>query len=149
MMNYIKRLGVGAYVALASIILEIIGLIIYSVNSTTGQMAGGSVSAAVVIFSILPIICILGAVFFDDKLNHYITSVIYLAAAIFTMLAICFFIMEREEVAANQWFIPGLDTEAQEACLSQAIVGVVFYGLSLVATFVTGFLGNHILKKAE
>lgn len=147
MLNWLKKLGVAGYASILGAVFSLVAMIIYIVNSTTGYLAGSSVNALPIIFAILAILLFVVKVALPEKLqNHWLDSFILLAAVVLLSVSICVFVDARTDVAGNQWFIPGMATDAQGACLSVAIAGVVFYVLAVVAAIVAGFCGTK--KKA-
>lgn len=140
MLNWLKKLGVDGYASILGAVFSLVAMIIYIANSTTGYLAGSSMNALPVVFAILAIILFIVKVALPEKLqNHWVESFLLLAAVVLLSVSIAVFVDARTDVAGNQWFIPGMATDAQGACLSGAIAGVVFYVLAVLAGVVAGF----------
>ena len=127
MANWVKNQSAAAWVSIFAGVMAIVGLIIYIVNSTTGYLGSTQMNALPVVFTILAVLLIAAMV-----------------AAVIVLLAVSVsvFVSTRTDVAGDQWFIPGMDTPEKGACLNGSIVGVVFYGISMLAVIVSAFMGN-------
>lgn len=148
MLNWVKKQGAAAWVACAAAVLALVAMIIYIANSTTGYLAGRGMNAIPVVFSILSILLLAAAVAVSGKVSRYVTDAILLIVTVLLSVSLAVFIAGRTDVAGDQWFIPGMATDAKGACLSGAIVGVVFYGISILAVLATGFMGSFNKEKA-
>lgn len=142
MMNWIKKQGVAGLLLAVAAICAIVAVIIYGVNSTTGVMQNVELDAAPIVYSVIAIVLVVAMIAVTGKVPQWVISAAMVAVVVLLTLSIGDFIYNRTDVAGNQWFIPDLDTPEQGACLSQAIVGVVFYALSVVAVVVSAFIGK-------
>ena len=148
MMNWIKKQGVAGLLLAVAAICAVVAVIIYGVNSTTGVMQNVELDAEPIIYSVLAIVLLAGIIAANGKVPQWVISAAMVVVVVFLALSIGDFIYNRTDVAGNQWFIPDLDTPEQGACLSQAIVGVVFYALSVVAVVVAAFIGKFSKENA-
>lgn len=148
MLNWIKKQSIAAWIILGAAVFALIALIIYSVNSTTGVMSSIELDSAPIIYSVLAIVLFAGIIAANGKVPQWVISAAMVVIVVFLTLSISDFIYNRTDIAGNQWFIPDLDTPEQGACLSQAIVGVVFYVLSIIATVVAAIMGKFEKEKA-
>ena len=148
MLNWIKKQSIAAWIILGAAIFALIGLIIYSVNSTTGVMQNVKLDVEPIIYSVLAIVLLAGIIAANGKVPQWVISAAMVVVVVFLALSIGDFIYNRTDVAGNQWFIPDLDTPEQGACLSQAIAGVVFYVLSIAATIAAAFAGKFARQDA-
>lgn len=142
MMDWIKKQGIATYAAAASVVLLLVAMIVYIVNSVTGYMASVSMNALPIVFTLISIVLLGVLIVIPDKLNHWIVSAIFMVIVVLLTVSLALFITGRTDVAGDQWFIPGLDTAEKAACLNGAIVGVVFYALSIIAVIAAGFFGK-------
>ena len=142
MLDWIKKQSIASWVLVGAAVLALIAMIIYIVNSTTGILAGTQMSALPIVFTIIAILLMAGIVATAGKLNHWIVTVAMIVAVVFLSVSFCTLIGARTDIAGDQWFIPGMDTPEKGACLNGSIVGVVFYGISMLAVIVSAFMGN-------
>lgn len=142
MVNWIKNQKAPTWVSLFAAVMALVGLIIYIVNSTTGYLGNTQMNALPVVLTILAILLIAGLIVVAGKTNHWVSYVVLLAAIVLLAVSVSVFVSTRTDVAGDQWFIPGMDTPEKGACLSGSIVGVVFYGLSMLSVIAAAFLGN-------
>lgn len=147
-MNWIKKQSIAAWLVLGAAVFALIALIIYSVNSTTGVMQSVELDVEPIIYSVLAIVLLAGIIAANGKVPQWVISAAMVVIVVFLSLSIGDFIYNRTDVAGNQWFIPDLDTPEQGACLSQAIVGVVFYVLSIITLIVAAIMGKFDKQKA-
>lgn len=147
-MNFIKKQNVFGWVTLAAAVLALIGFIIFLVTSTTGYMAGQSVPALPIVFTIIAILG-LGAMFaISDKLDSRIVGGILFALNVILAIALCLFVVARVQLFADVYFIPVNYPDSEGSALSTSIVGMVFYMLSIVCVIVTGFAKQLTKKEA-
>lgn len=122
----------------ASLVLLVVGFIIYLVTATTGYYVGKKPNTCVVVCSILFIITSLAFIAFDDKIGKFDTIGFFLLAC-FVILSFVFFVLDKEEVV-GEMMIPVNHPQKQIDAATSTIVGVVFYGLSFVLLAVSSFL---------
>ena len=92
--------------------------------------------------TILAVLLIAAMVAAGNKASHWVSYIILLAVIVLLAVSVSVFVSTRTDVAGDQWFIPGMDTPEKGACLNGSIVGVVFYGISMLAVIVSAFMGN-------
>ena len=148
MLNWIKKQSIAAWIILGAAVFALIALIIYSVNSTTGVMQSVTIDVEPIIYSVLALVLLAGINAANGKVPQWVISAAMVVIVVFLTLSISDFIYNRTDIAGNQWFIPDLDTPEQGACLSQAITGVVFYFLSVVAVIVAAVMGKFSKENA-
>lgn len=142
MLEWIKKQGVATWVLLAGAILTVVSMILYIVNSTTGYFAGSDVNALPIVFSVIAVLLICAIIAFSGKINHAVFDVLLVVIAVLLAVCIAQFIMGRTDVAGDQWFIPGMESDEKGACLNGAIVGVVFYCISALTVIAAAFVAN-------
>jgi len=137
-MSIIKKQNAFGWVLCGSIVFSLVGLIIYIVTSTVGYLDGQSFSVLPIIFTILFIAG--GSILFiiPEKLGKFKGLVEILMGALISV-SICWFILNRVDLAADVYFIPVNYPEAEETALSTSIVGMVFYLISIVGLVVVSF----------
>lgn len=155
----LKKLGIGAYLACATIVLAIVSLIIYSANvAGEGYFHNQSVPN-VVLFTIFAIICelcaiVLGFIKKDGMLGRIINilqSILLVGGIVFLMSAGILIIGAR---AQGLGFIFGADENARAefkaadyASANGAITSFVFYMVTWLISAVVPFFG--ITKKEK
>ena len=142
MANWVKNQSAAAWVSIFAGVMAIVGLIIYIVNSTTGYLGRTQMNALPVVCTIVAVLLIAAMVAAGNKASHWVSYIILLAVIVLLAVSVSVFVSTRTDVAGDQWFIPGMDTPEKGACLNGSIVGVVFYGISMLAVIVSAFMGN-------
>lgn len=143
MANWIKNQKAPTWVTLFAAVMALVGLIIYIVNSTTGYLGSTQMDVLPVVLTILAILLLAALIAVAGKTNHWVSYIILLAAIVLLAVSVSVFISTRTDVAGDQWYIPGMDTPEKGACLNGSIVGVVFYGLSMLSVVAAAFMGNY------
>lgn len=143
MANWIKNQKAPTWVTLFAAVMALVGLIIYTVNSTTGYLGSTQMDVLPVVLTILAILLLAALIAVAGKTNHWVSYIILLAAIVLLAVSVSVFISTRTDVAGDQWYIPGMDTPEKGACLNGSIVGVVFYGLSMLSVVAAAFMGNY------
>lgn len=149
MLNWIKKQSIAVWLVLAAAVFAIVAVIIYSINSTTGVMQTIELDVAPIVYSVIAIVLLAGIIAANGKVPQWVISAAMVVIVVFLTLSLCGLIENRTDIAGDQWFIPGLDTPEKGACLSQAIVGVVFYALSIIALVVSAFMGKFERNTAK
>lgn len=136
---------VFSWILVASFILGWVAFIIYCVNATTGYLAGRSVGTAIVLLTLLALVCEGALIVIGDRFKPY-RDLLFIAAGAFLIISICIYIYERVEMAADVWFIPVNYPESEETTLMMGIVGVAFYALTLL-TLIGASVGKNLIKE--
>lgn len=138
----------GSICLLVSIILALIGFIIFVVNSTTGYLAGSQINLGTLILSIIAIVFGTILFFFKDSTEKYDT-LISIVIGLLLSVSVCLFIYSRISLAADVWFIPVNYPEAEETALMISIVGVAFYVLSIISLSLSAIFGIEAEHKTK
>lgn len=139
-MTFKERQTKGSICLLTSIILALIGFIIFIVSSTTGYLAGNQINLGVLITSIIALVFGTLLFIFKDSTEKYDT-LISIVIGLLLSVSVCLFIFSRKHLAADVWFIPVNYPEAEETALWVSIVGVGFYILSIIALALSSIFG--------
>lgn len=142
MANWAKNQKAATWLSVFAAVMAVVGLVIYIVNSTTGYLGSTQMNALPVVFTILAVLLIAAMVATAGKASHWVSYIILLAVIVLLTVSVSVFVSTRTDVAGDQWFIPGMATEAKGACLTGSIVGVVFYVISMISVIVTAFMGS-------
>lgn len=146
-MNWIKKQNAGTWIMLGSVVLALVALIIYIVNSTTGELAGSEMDMIPIWLTIVSMALLLILFGAGKKLNHWIATIAMLAIVVMLTMCIVLLSFGREAVATNL-FIPGMATPGQISCVTVVIVCAAFYVLSIIALIIASFIGNGEKKAA-
>lgn len=154
MLNFIKRQGVGTWIALGTLILTVISFIIYGKNVSGGGYFHNASVSEVVTFSVLEIVFLVLIIVVPqfqykgiaEKVVNIVLDVLRILAAVFLVLALLNFISARVEGLAYIYFSNPdiLETiQAPEtgnlASAQSAIAGFVLYGITWLAAMVGAF----------
>ena len=142
MLDWIKKQSVASWLLVLGAIFGLVAVIIYGVNSTTGVMSTIQLDTLPIILSVIAIVLLAGMFAVNGKVPEWVISVLMVVVVVFFAVSIGNFIFNRTDIAGNQWFIPGLDTPEQGACLNGAITGIVFYVLAIASVVVSAFIGK-------
>lgn len=155
-MEFIKKQRVAFYASIVAVIMALVSVIIYGVNTTSEYYAASGsavVSGLVVSFTILAMVLLLGRVvieeiFAGDKpLVKHLTAFMVLAACVFLASAFFAYVGERVYDIA---IVLASDLEAgnQSAtdAVMQTIAGFVLYGITLIIAIVSAFFS---VKKSD
>ena len=146
-MNWIKKQNAGTWIMLGSVVLALVALIIYIVNSTTGELAGSEMDMIPIWLTIVSMALLLILFGAGKKLTHWIAAIVLFAIGVMLTMCIVLLSFGREAVATNL-FIPGMATPGQISCVTVAIVCEAFYVLSISALIIASFIGNGEKKAA-
>lgn len=147
-MSFKEKQTVGSICLLTSIILALIGFIIFVINSTTGYLAGSQINLGTLILSIVALVFGTLLFLFKDSTEKYDT-LISIVIGLLLSISVCLFIYSRINLAADVWFIPVNYPAAEETALRISIVGVVFYILSIISLSLSVILGIEAKPKTE
>ena len=147
-MSFKEKQTVGSICLLTSIILALIGFIIFVINSTTGYLAGSQINLGTLILSIVALVFGTLLFLFKDSTEKYDT-LISIVIGLLLSISVCLFIYSRINLAADVWFIPVNYPDAEETALWVSIVGVVFYILSIISLSLSVILGIEAKPKTE
>ena len=101
MLNWIKKQSIAAWIILGAAVFALIGLIIYSVNSTTGVMQSVTLDVEPIIYSVLAIVLLAGIIAVNGKVPQWIISAAMVVVVVFLALSIGDFIYNRTDVATS------------------------------------------------
>ncbi len=146
-MNFIKKQGVMGWIVVAAVILALVSMIVYIVNSTTGYMDGNAMNAAPVI---LTIVFIVGAVILlavSDRLDERVSGAILFVLSLLVAASALVFIVERVAVISDM-LNPVNHPDAQVKTVQAAIAGISLYLVSFLA-MVVATIGGRLAKKED
>lgn len=141
-----KRITTSSIVYLVSIILALVGFIIYLVNSTTGYLSGSQLNNWIVVLSIIAIILGLLLFVFRNSMEGY-ESIVMIVIGVLLAVSVCLFIDERKSLAADVYFIPVNFPQSEADALNVAIVGVAFYIVSIITLVISSMMGIERKEK--
>ncbi len=147
MKNWVSKQTKSTWLILASVVLALIGFIIYLVTSTTGFLAGRGLDVSLVLLSIISMVVLLVLFVFRSKIKVF-ENALTIVGGILVAVSTCLFVYARISVAADVWFIPVNYPPEEATTLYTSIVGVVFYFLSFVCVFISSF-GSATKKEVE
>ena len=125
MLNKIKsKLTLRNILLLSSLVVALVGWIIYLVVATTGYFVA--------------------FLAFDDRFKKFDT-LFFFALAAFLILAFVFFVLDKEEVVGER-LIPVNHPQKQIDAAVTSIVGIIFYLISFILFAVSSFFAD---KKKE
>lgn len=138
-MKTIKKFGVTSYTSLLAIVLSIVSLILYVINSNLLYFR--NLNASVVTFTIIAIVLLLAnfvaALFVGDK--WYLTFAQVLAA-IFIMVALKDSIVDRSTAIGYVWFSNlEADNPAAVYALNSSVIFWATYLIALIGVIVGSF----------
>ena len=147
-MEFIKNQRVAIYVSIVAVILALVSVIIYGVNTTSEYyVSSGSatVSGLVVAFTILSMVLVIGRVvlaemFAESKLMKHVTAAMLLVACVFLASAFFAYVGERVyDIAVVLASDLEAGNQAAMDAVMQTISGFVLYGITLIAVIVSAF----------
>lgn len=139
MKNLFKKFGVSSYTSVMAIIMTIISLIIYVVNSNLVYFR--NLNSDVITYTVLALVFILASfvlsMFFGDK---WFIGIGELLSAIFLTLAVTIAIIDRSTAIGFVWF-SNLEADNKDAvfALNQSVIFMVTYLIALISVIVGSF----------
>lgn len=147
MKKLLAKQTIWSYLLAASVLLLVVGFIVFLVNSTTGYLASDGPSPLVTALSVIALVAGVGLVAAGEKLGKF-AGIGYLLVAAMVAISIAGIAWSVEAVVGDIYFIPVNHPESEDSAWSLAIVSLVFYALSFLAATVACF-GDKFYKKAE
>lgn len=80
-MSFIKKQGVCGWIVVAAVILALVSMIMYIVNSNTGYMEGMGMNALPVVFTVIFIIGAVIVLALSDKMNESLSGLLLFVLA--------------------------------------------------------------------
>lgn len=156
----LKKLGIGAYCAFATLILAVVSWIIYGVNVTSAGYFHNESVPSVVLFTIFAILCealVIAALFLPKK-EGILGKILPIVQSSLSVLAVFFLMFAAMRIigarAQGLGYILGADSNAQAeftaadfSSATMAIVAFIAYLVSSIAAVVTPFFGFEKKEK--
>lgn len=137
-MNFMKKQSAGFYLAAATTILAMIGLVFYLINCSTDYFGNLGVSmplaACLVISCVLELVYIAGYEKTGSKL--YLDAMPVIAGALLTVALVLFITSRVAGIASIMTFENNAQTMAD---MKSAVIGMVFCLLAIVFNIVASF----------
>lgn len=126
-----------------SLVLIVVGLVIFCVTSFTGYLAGTSVNVLPIVFSIVAIVALGVDVAMGDRLPAVARDLLVMLASAMVVATFAMFIWARVTLAADVYFIPVNYPAAEETALHISIAGAVCYLLAEIVLIVEAFAAKR------
>ncbi len=146
-MSFIKKQGVCGWIVVAAVILALVSMIMYIVNSNTGYMEGMGMNALPVVFTVIFIIGAVIVLALSDKMNESLSGLLLFVLALLVAGSALVFIVERVDVIGDM-LNPVNHPDAQVKAVREAIAGISIYLVAFVA-MVIATIGGRLAKKEE
>ena len=146
-MSFIKKQGVCGWIVVAAVILALVSMIMYIVNSNTGYMEGMGMNALPVVFTVIFIIGAVIVLALSDKMNESLSGLLLFVLALLVAGSALVFIVERVDVIGDM-LNPVNHPDAQVKAVREAIAGISIYLVAFVA-MVIATIGGSLAKKEE
>lgn len=146
-MSFIKKQGVCGWIVVAAVILALVSMIMYIVNSNTGYMEGMGMNALPVVFTVIFIIGAVIVFALSDKMNESLSGLLLFVLALLVAGSALVFIVERVDVIGDM-LNPVNHPDAQVKAVREAIAGISIYLVAFVA-MVIATIGGRLAKKEE
>lgn len=144
-MNFIKKQWIAFYLSILIVIMSIVSVAVYGVNSANNYFGGNALNGIVVMFTVFAIILTLAVAvipqfFKDNRIAKIAVDVAFVLSAVFLAFALMLFVRDRVYYMA---IVYGSDLEKGNQvafdAIGQTIIGFVLYGITLVASIAAGF----------
>lgn len=147
-MEFIKSQRVAFYASIVAVILALVSIIIYGVNTTNNYyVTSGSanISALVIVFTVIAMILLIARIVIAEKFDgagliKHVTSILTLVACVFIASAFFAYVGERVYDIA---IVLASDLEAGNVAATdavmQTIAGFVLYAVTLIFAIVSAF----------
>ena len=146
-MSFIKKQGVCGWIVVAAVILALVSMIMYIVNSNTGYMEGMGMNALPVVFTVIFIIGAVIVLALSDKMNESLSGLLLFVLALLVAGSALVFIVERVDVIGDM-LNPVNHPDAQVKAVREAIAGISIYLVAFVA-MVIPTIGGRLANKEE
>ena len=146
-MSFIKKQGVCGWIVVAAVILALVSMIMYIVNSNTGYMEGMGMNALPVVFTVIFIIGAVIVLALSDKMNESLSGLLLFVLALLVAGSALVFIVERVDVIGDM-LNPVNHPDAQVKAVREAVAGISIYLVAFVA-MVIATIGGRLAKKEE
>ena len=140
-----RKVNIFGWILCVSAAIALVGIIVYIVNTTTGDIAGSPVNALVILLPVLVIACAVVLFLKPDLLNDTLTGIVTFVLAVLMAAATILFIVDRVEVVGDM-LNPVNHPDSQVTAVTWSIVGIVLYFVSFLGTAVTT-LSNRLAKR--
>lgn len=117
-----------------------VGLAFYLVTSLTGYLAGSSMSAAVLVCSVLAVLLL--AVLASGKTSGGVKDLVILAAGFLLIAGMIFFALGRVSLAADIYFIPVNYPASEETAFQLSVAGIAAYLVAIAADMTAAFTAD-------
>lgn len=149
MKDLIRKISVGGYISVAGALLGLIALIVGLISCSPAGFFSSQM-VLVILFSVLAIAAVCGAVFISSKLgDSFISTVLIIGAVVLLMFALFRMVDAKEDVLGTVLFS---DLEkgfapAEFACYV-GVAAMVIYAISVLVLILGSFF-NVIKKEAR
>lgn len=148
MKKFLAKQTIWNYLLLASLVLLLVGFIIFMVNMTSGYFEGNSPDALTLCMSIFAFLLGIATIIFGDKLGKFV-GIGYLLVAAMVAIAIAGVCWSIEGVVGDIFFIPVNYPESEDTAWALCITSLVFYGLSFLLATASCFGGKYFKEASE
>ena len=146
-MSFIKKQGVCGWIVVAAVILALVSMVMYIVNSNTGYMEGMGMNALPVVFTVIFIVGAVIVLALSEKMNESLSGLLLFVLALLVAGSALVFIVERVDVIGDM-LNPVNHPDAQVKAVREAIAGISIYLVAFVA-MVIATIGGRLAKKEE
>lgn len=154
MMEFIKKQSIAFYVSVVAVILAVVSLIIYAINSGNVYFSDVHTGTAILVMTVFAIILDLAVIvasqFFKD--NKIIKVVMDVAMVVITILLMCSLMLFVKDRVYYMAIVFGSELESDNpaawSAMYQSIVGMIFYAITIILSIVAAFFNFRKADKA-
>jgi hypothetical protein len=152
MKNFLKKQTISTYLAFASFVFAFVGFIVYLSNMAAEGYFKGPVNPLIVLFSLIALIALIGVLVltqfafqgFVKKILDFVLDALAIVAPVLLLAGMMYFISDRAQGLAYIYgsdanVLTEIQTPANLASATTAIVGFIFYGIAALVGIVASF----------
>lgn len=147
MKKFLAKQTIWSYLLMASLILLLVGFIIFLVNMTTGYFEGNAPEALATSLSVIALVLGVATIIFSEKLKKW-AGIGYLLVAAMVAISIAGVCWGIEGVVGDIFFIPVNYPASEDTAWALCITSLIFYGLSFVCATAACFGGKYVKEEA-
>lgn len=137
-MSFLKKQAAGFWFSLITLVLTLIGLVFYFVNSSTASFGNIGTDTRVIAMAVIAMVLEIAIIALGQKTEGFILNLLYIAASILILMSFLLFVIPRvDTIASILTFTMNASTLAD---LESAVAGFVFFVIALITSWISSFL---------